>query len=157
MSVDRFVFRSTQTVGAAAAEHDDSYLTTCFVDIGILSILRDCEDHRCILVGRTGSGKSALIVRLCEENEHVITIQPESLSLAYISNSNIIKFFSEAGVNLNLFYRLLWRHVFVVEVLKERFGIDSEHQKQSFLMDIWNTIVTVHGGIENSAASGSHP
>ncbi|MEM8533253.1 MAG: hypothetical protein AAGF95_20600, partial [Chloroflexota bacterium] len=140
MPVDRFVFRSTHTIGAAAAEQDDSYLTECFVDTGILSILHNCEDHRCILVGRTGSGKSALIARLREENEHAIAIHPEALSLAYISNSNVIKFFAEAGVNLALFYRLLWRHIFVVEVLKERFGIDSEIQKQNFLTNIWNSI-----------------
>jgi hypothetical protein len=140
MPADRFIFRSTQTIGAAAAEQDDSYLTDCFVETGALSILSDCADHRCILVGRTGAGKSALIARLREENEHAIAIQPDSLSLAYISNSTVIKFFADAGVNLNLFYRLLWRHVFVVEVLKERFGIDSENQTQGFLMGIWNTI-----------------
>jgi hypothetical protein len=140
MPADRFVFRSTQTIGAAAAEQDNAYLNECFVQTGALSILRDCADHRCILVGRTGSGKSALIARLREENEHAIAIEPDSLSLAYISNSAVIKFFAEAGVNLNLFYRLLWRHVFVVEILKERFGIDSEHQKQSFLASLWNTI-----------------
>lgn len=141
MSVNQFVFRSNQTIGAAAAEQDEQYLSQCFVDTGMLSILLDCEDHRCILVGRTGAGKSALIARIREEGEHVISINPDSLSLAYISNSTVISFFSEAGINLTLFYRLLWRHIFVVEILRERFGIDSEQRKQSFLGNIWNSIV----------------
>jgi len=140
MSANQFVFKSNQTIGAAAAEQDEQYLSECFVDTGTLSILLDCQDHRCLLVGRTGSGKSALIAQIREEGEHVIAIQPDLLSLAYISNSAVIKFFSEAGVNLNIFYRLLWRHVFVVEILKERFGIDSEKQKQNFFINIWNTI-----------------
>jgi hypothetical protein len=140
MPAEHFIFRSTQTIGAAAAENDDSYLKECFIDTGILTILRDCSDHRCILVGRTGAGKSALIAQLRDESEHAIRIQPDALSLAYISNSAVIKFFSDAGVNLNLFYRLLWRHIFVVEILKERFGLDSEHQNQSFILGIWNTI-----------------
>lgn len=136
----QFIFRSNQTVGAAAAEQDSQYLSDCFVDTGTLSILLDCEDHRCLLVGRTGAGKSALIAQLRNASEHVIPILPDSLSLTYIANSNVINFFSEAGVNLNLFYRLLWRHVFVVEILKERFGIENEQRKQNFLSSIWSSI-----------------
>ena len=139
MSANQFIFRSNQTIGAAAAEQDEQYLSECFVDTGILQILLDCEDHRCILVGRTGAGKSALIAQIRAEGEHVMLIHPESLSLAYISNSNVINFFSEAGINLNLFYRLLWRHVFVVEILKEKFGIDSEQRKQSFFANIFDS------------------
>jgi hypothetical protein len=140
MSANQFVFRSSQTIGAAAAEQDEQYLSECFVDTDVLPILLDCEDHRCILVGRTGAGKSALIAKIRLEAEHVISIHPDSLSLTYISNSNVINFFSEAGINLNLFYRLLWRHVFVVEILKERFGIDTEKRKQNFLANIWSSI-----------------
>ena len=140
MPEGQFIFRSNQTIGAVAAEQDKQFLDECFVDTGILSILLDCEDHRCILVGRTGAGKSALISQISSRSEHAISISPDSLSLAYVSNSNIINFFSEAGVKLNLFYRLLWKHVFVVEILKERFGIDTEQRKQNFISSIWTKI-----------------
>jgi hypothetical protein len=140
MPEGKFIFRSNQTIGAAAAEQDSQFLDECFVDTGILSILLNCDDHRCILVGRTGAGKSALVSQISIQSEHAISISPDLLSLAYISNSNVINFFSEAGVKLNLFYRLLWKHVFVVEILKERFGIDTEQRKQNFLSSIWNTI-----------------
>jgi len=140
MSTNQFIFRSNQTIGSAAAEQDEQYLSDCFVDTGMLPILLNCQDKRCILVGRTGAGKSALISQIRVEGEHVISIQPDSLSLAYISNSNVINFFSELGINLTLFYRLLWRHVFVVEILKERFGIEDEQRKQNFLENIWKAI-----------------
>ncbi|MEA5448018.1 hypothetical protein VB780_05515 [Leptolyngbya sp. CCNP1308] len=140
MISNQFVFRGNQTIGAAAAEQDGQYLSDCFIDTGILSILLDCEDHRCILVGRTGAGKSALVSQLNVDNEHVIPILPDSLSLSYISNSNVINFFTEAGVNLSLFYKLLWRHVFVVEILRERFKINSEQQKQNFFLSIWSSV-----------------
>jgi len=61
-----------------------------------------------------------------KEDERVIVVRPESLALNYISNSNILNFVLDLGVNLDTFFRLLWRHVFVVEVLKAHFKIHDE-------------------------------
>lgn len=133
----KFIFRSNQSIGAAQAELDDHYLNQCFVDSGNLQVLRDCADHRRIVTGRTGSGKSALMTRLLDAEEHVIQIQPESLALTYISNSGVIRFFTDAGVKMDVFYKLLWRHVLIVEILKERFNIENEAAKRSFFDYIW--------------------
>ena len=136
----KFVFRSNQTIGAAQAELDEHYLSRCFVDTGDLQILKDCTDHRRILAGRTGSGKSALIAQLVETEDHAIQIQPDSLALTYISNSGVIGFFTEAGVKMDIFYKLLWRHVLIVEILKERFDIDNEAAKRSFFDVLWKLV-----------------
>lgn len=136
----RFIFRRNQSIGAAQAELDRLYLSECFIDTGDLDILTNSEDPRRIVAGRTGSGKSALLYRLVEREEHTIQIKPESLSLTYISNSGVITFFTEAGVKMDIFYRLLWRHVFVVEILKARFHIESEAAKRSFLDQLWQII-----------------
>lgn len=95
----RFRLRRHASVGAAAAEEDAHFLQHCFVDTGDLEILRDCENPKRIVVGRTGSGKTALLKRLQETEEHVIEVSPVSLSLEHISNSQVLQFFTEVGVN----------------------------------------------------------
>ncbi|TDY15758.1 hypothetical protein B0G81_8855 [Paraburkholderia sp. BL6665CI2N2] len=132
-----FRFRRNDTVGTADAETDDRFLSECFVDTGDLDALRDCDDPKRVIVGRTGSGKSALIRRLKEVEGNVIEIPPQNLSLSYIANSDIINFFETAGVSLDVFYQLLWRHVITVELLKYKFKIDNEVQKQSFLSNLF--------------------
>jgi hypothetical protein len=128
---DKFRFRKHDNIGAADAE-GDKYLSDCFVDTGDVEVLRDCTDSRSIVVGRTGSGKTAILQRLIELEERSIDISPEGLSLSYVSNSTIINYLSELGVNLDVFYKLLWRHVFAVELIKRHFGIDNDADLSSF-------------------------
>jgi hypothetical protein len=135
-----FRFRRNDTIGTADAETDDRFLSDCFVETGDLDVLRDCADPKRIIVGRTGSGKSALIRRLREVEENVVEIPPQNLSLGYIANSDVINFFESAGVNLDLFYQLLWRHVLTVELLKRKYKINNEEQKKSFLANIFGSI-----------------
>jgi len=132
----KFRFKKLDCVGAAAAEDDQKFLQSCFVDTGDLEALFDSDDPRRIVVGRTGAGKSALLLRLSENEQKTIEVRPESLALAYISNSNILQFFSELGVKLDIFFRLLWRHVFTVEILKQHFHITDEAAKRTFLSKI---------------------
>ncbi|HEX7362815.1 MAG TPA: hypothetical protein VF283_20175 [Bryobacteraceae bacterium] len=122
---NKFRFRSSDHVGAADAESDHAFLAECFVDTGELDLLLDCDDHRRIVLGRTGAGKTALLSQLSERSNQVINIKPESLALAYISNSTILQFIHSLGVNLDTFFKLLWRHVFTVEVIKAHFHLDS--------------------------------
>ncbi len=136
----RFVFRSNQSIGAAQAELDARYLSECFVDTGDLAVVRDCGDPRRIVAGRTGAGKSALLSRLADIEGITLSIRPESLSLGYIANSNVINFFAQLGVKMDIFYRLLWRHVLVVEILKARFRIYDDAAKRNFLQTLWGVI-----------------
>jgi hypothetical protein len=96
------------------------------MDVGDMRILNDCDDPRRIVLGRTGAGKTALLYHFGQEHDNVIEIKPESLALAYISNSTILQFVHGLGVNLNIFFKLLWRHVFTVEILKTHFHLDSQ-------------------------------
>lgn len=135
---DKFRFKRLDNIGAAAAEEDHFYLERCFVDTGDIEALRDCQNPCRLLLGRTGSGKSAVLIHFAETEDRCIEIKPESLALSYISNSTILQFFTELGVKLDIFFRLLWRHVFTVEILKHHFKIDDEASRNSFIDKIIN-------------------
>ncbi len=129
----KFRFRTTDTIGVADAESDHLFLDECFVDTGEVDLLLDCADHRRIVLGRTGAGKTALLNQLLERSVTAISIKPESLALAYISNSTILQFVHSLGVSLDIFFKLLWRHVFTVEVIKAHFHLDSPNAKEGLV------------------------
>ena len=135
------IFRRHANIGAADAESDVDFLENCFVDTGDLDVLVDCESTKSIILGRTGAGKTALIKRISDTQENVIEISPEALSLSYLSNSNIIKFFEEAGVRLDVFYALLWRHVIIVELLRKKYHINDASRKKDFLELLQNVLM----------------
>jgi hypothetical protein len=138
----RFVFQKSDRVGYADAEEDYEFLLRCFVDTGDINVLRDTTDPRRIIIGRTGSGKTALIQQMIASEERVIPIPPESLALSYVSNSDILKFVTELGVKLDTFFKLLWRHVLAVEIIRAHFSVKNEEAQRGFLTsfrDIFRT------------------
>lgn len=124
-----FKFRRYDTIGDPSAESDERFLLTCFIDTGALSILSALDDPRGIALGRTGAGKTALVKRLASKQARVKELDPHDIALGYISNSSVLRFFEGAGVNLDPFYRFLWRHLLVVETIKMRFELTNEEQK----------------------------
>jgi hypothetical protein len=118
-----FKFAKHDSIGAPAAEDDAEYLHDCFIDSGDFTLLRKMDDRRIIVLGRTGAGKSALFEQLkFEESAHVIKLRPTGLALTHVSGSDVIRFFSKLGINLDPFYKLLWRHVITVEILTRFFS-----------------------------------
>lgn len=128
------------SIGEADAENDQKFLEDCFVDIGDYEILEDTERPQSIVIGRTGVGKSALLEQIERNAERIIRIEPEELALRYISNSTILNFFEDLGVNLDIFYNLLWQHTLSVELIKNKYNIDSEIQKKNFLASLYSKI-----------------
>jgi hypothetical protein len=121
----KFKFRKLDRIGTADAEND-SMLASCFVDTGELDTLRDCSDPRRVVLARTGAGKSALLLRLEQVEERCIRLSPRDVALSHITNSTILRYVETLGVNLNAFFRLLWRHVLAVELLRHRFDLNSK-------------------------------
>lgn len=136
----KFKFKKHAAIGAPAAEEDDHFLKRCFIDTGDLDVLRDVGNPRCLIVGRVGSGKSALVKKLADLENHVIEISLYNLALEHIANSQVLQFFLEAGVHLDLFYKALWRHVFTVELIRERYAIHTEADQTSLFQKLWNMI-----------------
>src|SRR5574337_286657 len=132
----KFVFRKHMSVGAPDAEADLNMLIPCFTDTGDLDILLDINNNKCLILGRTGSGKSALIAALKNRETRFIELDPTSLSLSHISISTIIRFFENLGVHLDVFYKLLWTHILIVELIKRHYGITDEASKRNFITRI---------------------
>jgi hypothetical protein len=130
------VFRRNSDIGAPDAEADDLFLSNCFTDTGDLATLLDCQNPRCLVLGRTGSGKTALLKQILRTREHSVELSPEDLALNYVTNSQTLRFFEEAGVQLDIFYTLLWRHIITVELLKLRYNITNSESQTHFLSSL---------------------
>lgn len=127
----KFRYQKGLNVGNIDAEFD-SFLAEVFLDRGDLRILQDTKNAKSVIVGRTGAGKTALLLQLENTKEHVLRIHPDALSLQYLSNSTILPTLVRVGVNLDLFYALLWRHIFVMELIRARFNLLEDEGKRSF-------------------------
>lgn len=136
----KFRFTKHQDLGSPDAETDRN-LDRVFLDTGAYDILHDIDSSKCIIVGRTGSGKSALIKIFKENETKIIQIAPEAMSLKYLTNSTILEYFRTLNVKLDFFYKVLWKHVFIVEMLKLYLG-DTEQKKQSLIQNLWSKIST---------------
>jgi hypothetical protein len=136
----KFRFSKLQLIGTPDAETDNN-LDRVFIDTGAFDALQDVENPRCVIVGRTGSGKSALIKRLIENEEKITRIAPESMSLKFLSNSTILDYFRSLNIKLNFFYKVLWKHVFIVEILKLYLG-ETEQKRQSLIQNLWSKVST---------------
>jgi energy-coupling factor transporter ATP-binding protein EcfA2 len=137
-SSGQFRFAKHDSIGANAAEEDEVFLADCFVDTGDLNILLDFKNPKCIACGRTGSGKSALLETIKRQKTHqIIDVRPESLSFNYIANSTIIRFFIDLGVNLDPFFKLLWRHIIAVEIIRHKFRLKTPEAKRNWLQSFF--------------------
>lgn len=125
-------------IGELDAESDQKYLDDVFIDNGTISTLINVEEHASIIVGRTGAGKSALIYKISKSVANPIQIDPTNISIRFLENSNIIQFLNELGIKLDLFYRLLWKHILVLDLIKNRYNIKNQSESTNFLMRISN-------------------
>ncbi|EOW9664384.1 hypothetical protein ACO14J_004518 [Vibrio parahaemolyticus] len=125
-------------VGALDAETDSSLLDKCFVDKGDLDELLDVSNPAAVILGRTGSGKSAFIHKIETSTDHCARLDPNDISVRFLEYSDIIKFFDALDIKLDLFYKLLWRHLLVVEILKLRYDIKNEQDGQRFTDGIFS-------------------
>jgi hypothetical protein len=118
--------RAGETIGAPAAEQDHAYLNNCFVELPIIELLKNTADPHCVLLGRTGAGKSAILWHLEKTVQHPSRIDPTEASFEYVANFTIIRYFTELGVELHVFYQYLWKHIIVIHVIRECLGVKTE-------------------------------
>jgi hypothetical protein len=128
------------TLGGEMAEADP-LLERGFYETGLYRATASLADSRAFLIGRTGDGKSALLQHLeAECPEHVIRINPENLSLPYITALGAVQYLSSIGLNLDPLFIALWKHVLLVEIIKHRYHITSPAAKQTFIRTLMDRI-----------------
>ena len=115
-------------------------LADCFVDNGEIDLLRDNKRAESIVVGRTGAGKSALLMELSNRVYKSKILDPYDISIRFLEHSDIIQFIEILGVNLDLFYRLLWRHILTIEFLKIRYDLKSESDSSNLWSSLTNFV-----------------
>lgn len=127
-----FALRHDWSIGSLTAEEDDRFLQSCFVDGGFVQRLAQPANTASIVLGRTGAGKTAILNEVYERNKaHARRIDPEEFSIRYISNSNVIRLFEQLGVQLDIAYQMLWKHVLCVELIKMRYDIRDKDQSRT--------------------------
>ncbi|MES2378141.1 MAG: hypothetical protein V4553_16245 [Bacteroidota bacterium] len=145
----KFKFDKYQEIGSPDAE-TDRILEQAFIENDAFSAIVDMGNQRSILIGRTGSGKSAILKHIEFTQEKVVRIDPEAMSLRFLSNSTILQYFKEIDVNLNFFYKILWKHVFLIELIRLHFGYDN-HKKNNWYLGIKDKLKRINNPKRNKA------
>ncbi|GAB5460734.1 P-loop ATPase, Sll1717 family [Hoeflea alexandrii] len=121
-TVNGIIYRPGISVGEISAEDDDAFLNECFVEQSFFQQLLDMESPKSIILGRTGSGKTAILKHIESTRDDVIRIDPKEIAFEYISNSNIIQFILDVGCDINLLFQLLWKHILLSKSIKKYFS-----------------------------------
>jgi hypothetical protein len=123
-------------LGGETAEADP-LLEEAFVEFAGFTAVDDRTNPKRFLVGRTGSGKSAVLRRLEEVHPgHVLRINPENLSLPYLTDLNVVRELTELGVHLDSLFTALWKHVLIVEIIRHRYQVTSAEKKSTVLQTL---------------------
>lgn len=132
-------FKRNMNIGTISAEDDSEFLAECFLETPEYEELLEFPNKKMILLGRTGSGKTALISKIKEEVNVYIEIKPDTFALQYILNVPFIKRLKDENVNLDIFYKFLWLHELISQIIKHYFAyknrkfVDELTQKVSDL------------------------
>ncbi len=120
--MNKYIFKSSDQIGSLDAE-TDNFLSDCFLESNVYETLkkfnRDQDFTKRIIVGRTGSGKTALLKQLT--NDPIVKknaiIEAESTVFEHINNNVFISQLLEKNIDLRVFYKSLWIHVLIVKVI----------------------------------------
>lgn len=111
-------FKLKDGIGAVAAEND-SLLIGSFIDNGYFDEISKIDSNKFILLGRTGSGKSAILEYLKNQYDEkmIREINIDELNLKYLrDNNSLYKIRNSNNGNYEAFYKLLWKHIFILEI-----------------------------------------
>ena len=124
-------------IGATDAEYDDDFLFTCFIDNPAYSIVTDSHSTKSLLVGRTGSGKTAILRKIEQSNpDRCSYISLPEMALSYVTNSDNINFLLQLNIDLDLFFIALWKHVICLEYIRSNYRIENTENSRTLVQRI---------------------
>lgn len=88
------------SIGTGNAESDDDLLFECFVTYPPVDEALKVGSAGMILAGRTGSGKTAIIRYVQQQQTHTSEIDPAEMSMSYVANSDALRFLHVIGADL---------------------------------------------------------
>lgn len=122
--MELYKFKSNDQIGSLDAE-TDHFLSECFLESSVYDTLKkfdnkDIDFVKRIIVGRTGSGKTAILKMLSNDKsiKKSSTIEAESTVFEHINNNIFISKLAESNIDLRIFYKSLWMHVLLVKVIE---------------------------------------
>lgn len=97
--------------------------------------MSDTKNSKSFLSGRTGDGKTAAIKMIAKNNADCSSeVDLLDMMLNHVSNSDIIRFVSELGADLSLFFQTLWKHVLVIEYIRIKYHIDTTTKSKNWIL-----------------------
>ncbi|EPT7062446.1 hypothetical protein [Cronobacter turicensis] len=106
--MENYIFKNSDQIGSLDAE-TDTFLEECFVESSVYEVLKkftkDIDFTKRIIVGRTGSGKTALLKKLTQDPsiKNNAIIEAESTVFEHINNNVFISQLLEKNIDLRFF------------------------------------------------------
>lgn len=129
-----YKFRKNAIIGNLDAE-TDSFLDDCFYESDVFKGIVNFEPSndnpdfpRRVIVGRTGSGKTALLKQIVAHGNVKVhdTIEAENTVFEHINNNRFVSDLIKNGIDLRAFYKSLWLHVLLVKVINQLYRSSYE-------------------------------
>lgn len=112
-------------IGAPDAIDDFFYLENCFIETDVYKEIIDPSSERSLLIGRTGSGKTACIQRIkknCESSKHMEYVEVDVDGEFFGHLDGLRKIMGNAEKqNLVPLLKVLWMHILIIHLARVLF------------------------------------
>ncbi|MBE9100807.1 P-loop ATPase, Sll1717 family [Vacuolonema iberomarrocanum] len=117
-------------LGDFSAENDSSLSEYFLEDTQTYMCAEDIDDKRYILLGRTGSGKSAILSHVYEkfrnDNRYICAyVRPGKSYLDAIVQTEAFHDLKQAEGLQHILYKLIWHYIIMISVLREKYGANG--------------------------------
>ncbi len=138
----KFVFKPShkEFFQNTSAEREEN-LANYYVDNPYFQSAVDSKSKKAFFVGRTGIGKTAILEsvrRRTSSQQNIISIDPEDFAFKIMEGSEVLKQLTSHQINLDLFYKSMWKYIFVTEILKEIYGNRKKNWFEQQMLK-WNS------------------